>query len=548
MKSPIFLLMAVVSLALAACGGGSTTAPSPPPPPATYTISVTVINLAGTGGGLELNDVGGDFVDLMLVNANGTFTFLTALASGSAYDVTVAVQPSAPAQTCEVTHGTGIVTADVTNVMVDCGHNEWAWVGGSKVAGQIGTYGTQGTAAAGNVPGARSDAVTWTDGSGSFWLFGGYGYDSVGTQGFLNDLWKCSGGEWTWMGGSNVVNQKGTYGTQGMAAAGNIPGARSDAVTWTDASGSLWLFGGAGYDSTGTLGELNDLWEYNSGQWTWMGGSSIGSQSGEYGTRGVAAPGNVPGGRQNTVTWTGAAGNVWLFGGYGYDSAGTHFYLNDLWEYSAGQWTWIGGSNLVNQEGVYGTQGTPAQGNFPGARNDSNSWTDAAGNFWLFGGDGVDSRPDEGELNDLWKYDVGQWTWIGGSNVVGQQGTYGTQGMAANGNIPGAREGAVALTDAAGSYWLFGGVGYDSAGKPGLLNDLWKYSAGQWAWMGGSSVGSQSGEYGTRGVAAPGNVPGGRQNTVTWTDAAGNVWLFGGWGYDSTGTLGDLNDLWKYEP
>jgi hypothetical protein len=31
-------------------------------------------------------------------------------------------------------------------------------------------------------------------------------------------------------------------------------------------------------------------------------------------------------------------------------------------------------------------------------------------------------------------------------------------------------------------------------------------------------------------------------------DASGNFWLFGGLGMDSTGTLGYLNDLWKFEP
>jgi hypothetical protein len=31
-----------------------------------------------------------------------------------------------------------------------------------------------------------------------------------------------------------------------------------------------------------------------------------------------------------------------------------------------------------------------------------------------------------------------------------------------------------------------------------------------------------------------------------WTDSSGNPWLFGGYGYDSHGNLGYLNDLWKY--
>jgi hypothetical protein len=42
----------------------------------------------------------------------------------------------------------------------------------------------------------------------------------------------------------------------------NVPGARYVAISWTDGSGNLWLFGGQGYDSSGSDGYLNDLWEY----------------------------------------------------------------------------------------------------------------------------------------------------------------------------------------------------------------------------------------------------------------------------------------------
>jgi len=209
------------------------------------------------------------------------------------------------------------------------------------------------------------------------------------------------------MGGSNLVNQKGTYGTQGTAAAGNVPGARYDASTWTDVTGNFWLFGGKGYDSTGTVGWLNDLWKYSAGQWTWMTGSNLVGQKGTYGTQGTAAPGNVPGAREGAIHWTDAAGNFWLFGGDGFDSAGTENLFNDLWRYSAGQWTWMGGSNLASQKGTYGTQGTPAPSNIPGARISGVGWADSAGNFWLFGGYGIDSTGNVagGNLNDLWKYE-----------------------------------------------------------------------------------------------------------------------------------------------
>jgi hypothetical protein len=153
MKSCVFVLTLLVSLYIAGCGTGNTTST----PPTTYTIGGTVINLVGPGVGLQLQDNGGDS---LLVNANGTFTFPTPLARGTAYDVTVHIQPSAPAQTCAVTHGRGTATANVSSVAVDCAHNEWTWMGGSNVVNQKGTYGTRGTAAAGNGPGARYSSAT----------------------------------------------------------------------------------------------------------------------------------------------------------------------------------------------------------------------------------------------------------------------------------------------------------------------------------------------------------------------------------------------------
>jgi hypothetical protein len=52
--------------------------------------------------------------------------------------------------------------------------------------------------------------------------------------------------------------------------------------SWIDSSGNLWLFGGYGYDSTGSVGKLNDLWQYSpsSGQWTWVGGEDAANASG----------------------------------------------------------------------------------------------------------------------------------------------------------------------------------------------------------------------------------------------------------------------------
>jgi N-acetylneuraminic acid mutarotase len=289
--------------------------------------------------------------------------------------------------------------------------------------------------------------------------------------------------------------------------------------------------------------------------WGWLSGSSTVNAKGVYGIQFMAAAGNVPGARNGSFSWTDGMGDLWLFGGTGYDSAGTQALLNDLWRYnpSTRHWTWVSGSKLALANGVYGTLGIAASANVPGARTSRASWTDRAGNLWLFGGFGLDAEGASGDLNDLWRYSpgTGQWTWLSGSKTVNAKGVYGTRGVAAATNVPGARGfPPVSWTDSAGNLWLFGGQGYDSAGKLGYLNDLWRYSPGtrEWAWLNGSNTGGAKGVYGTKGMAAAANVPGARSDSVSWTDNAGDLWLFGGVGYDSVGTQGELNDLWRYSP
>ena len=217
--------------------------------------------------------------------------------------------------------------------------------------GKPGVYGTLGTPAAGNIPGSRNNAASWTDSNGHLWLFGGNGYDANSNQGWLNDLWEFnpSTNQWAWMGGSSVLSgsgQNGVYGMLGTPAAGNIPGGRLGAVSWTDSSGHLWLFGGNGYDANGDSSYLNDLWEYNptTNQWAWISGNSTTptschnqgfcGQFGVYGTLGTPAAANMPGGRTQAVVWTDSSGDVWLFGGSGFAESGSNFgWLNDFWEY-----------------------------------------------------------------------------------------------------------------------------------------------------------------------------------------------------------------------
>jgi hypothetical protein len=527
---------ALVALNLGACGGGGS---SVSVAPTLHTISGSITGL--TGGGLSLTN--GADTATVAVNATG-FTMPTALAANSSYAVHVSAQPSG--LICSVEGSAGVVSqADVTNIQINC-IASWTWVGGANTANSPGNYGTKSTAAADNVPGARQGEVTWTDRMGNLWLFGGSGYDSTGAVGLLNDLWAYSPTtqQWTWMGGSNTANSIGIYGTLGSAAASNVPGARAGAVSWTDGAGNFWLFGGSGYDSLGqSSGDpyvenfLNDLWMYSptTQQWSWMSGSNTIDATTSYGSQGAAAAGNVPGARSSAVSWSDSAGNLWLFAGSA--GAATNYYLNELWMYSpsAGLWTWVGGNQGV---GVYGTQGIAAVGNIPGARVGMASWTDHSGNAWVFGGNGVGAV-----LNDLWMFSptTRQWTWISGSepppccsNPIG--GIYGTENIAAAANVPGARAGSASWTDSAGNLWLFGGTTSD------FVNDLWMFSptTNQWIWVSGSATTGALGTYGTLGTAAPGNVPGARAGAVSWTDDAGNHWLYGG------GNLNTYGDLWKF--
>jgi N-acetylneuraminic acid mutarotase len=326
----------------------------------------------------------------------------------------------------------------------------------------------------------------------------------------------------------DVNGRPGIYGTLGIVSPTSVPGGREQVASWRDAAANLWLFGGLGIDANANTGYLNDLWKFvptlgTNGEWTWMGGSSTvsgpdGGHAGVYGTLGTAASTNVPGGRYGAITWTDASGNLWLYGGQGYDSTGTIGYLNDLWEYTAGangtpgNWTWMGGSNSVptsaggpfasegGQPGVYGALGVASSTNIPGGRSSGVSWTDASGKFWLFGGLGADSTGTAGYLNDLWMFDpksgpTGEWTWMAGSSTIpgsysGQSGTYEILGTTNSANVPGGRFGPTGWIDASGNLWLLGGQGFDWTGTLGLLNDLWEYSpnTGQWMWMGGSDT------------------------------------------------------------
>ena len=98
-----------------------------------FHLGGSVNGLAGSGLTLQVNGA-----DDLLVSANGSFTFPSYITNGSAYNVTVHIQPSNPNQTCAVDNGSGTISgADVSNVAVTCTTTKYA-VGG-MVTGLAGT-------------------------------------------------------------------------------------------------------------------------------------------------------------------------------------------------------------------------------------------------------------------------------------------------------------------------------------------------------------------------------------------------------------------------
>lgn len=209
-----------------------------------------------------------------------------------------------------------------------------------------------------------------------------------------------------------------------------------------------------------------------------------------------------------------------------------------------GEWTWMKGTNTLNSNGVFGIKGVPDTANYPPGLYEACSWTDTAGNFWLFGG----AISNFSNYNTLWKYSHqnNMWTWINGSNVIDDLGSYGIKSVPSSANCPPSRGyGIMSWTDKNNNLWLYGG--FNSLG--GIeFQDLWKYdiSTNEWTWVSGSNTNTNLTNYGTQGVASQNNNPPKiKENNCTWIDASNNLWFFGG--LNNIGSnLNYFNDLWKF--
>ena len=431
--------------------------------------------------------------------------------------------------------------------------NQWTWIAGDSTVNQAGNYGVKGIASSANKPPTRSKAIYWNDKSGNLWMMGGRNHSNSGNDTFFNDLWKYDivTLKWTWISGDKIGNQPGIYGTKRIASSLNKPGARSDATSWTDTSGNLWLFGGLGYTSLSyyEYGNLNDLWEYNisTNQWTYFSGDSSNVSLSSYGIKGVPSSTNCPTERDIGLVWIDNIGNFWLYGGQGYSGN-----FNDLWKFdiSTNYWCWINGDSTANAKTIYGIKGITSPSNKFGARYSPINWKDKQGNFWFMGGNqslgNIDSM-----YSDIWKYNISinQWTWMFGDSLANKPPVYGTKLVPSLTNCPGIRLVSSIYEDNADNLWLFGGFTFKSSSIQGMTNELWKYNKNtyEWTWVSGDSTLNLTGSYGTKGIATSQNKPGSRYFPYNWSDNLGNLWIIGGQGFGNS-TLGNLNDIWKFTP
>ena len=167
-------------------------------PAVTYSVGGTIVGLAGpfppgnnspiTDGSFVIEDALGN---TLTITDNGPFTFATPFALNDQFEVSVLHSADSQPQGCTLWDYKGVVTANITNIIIDCAHNDWTWIDGTKTAGvasppspQYGLFAQSAPTSSPNpytnTPGARYSAAGWTDKYGNLFLFGGDGWELMG--------------------------------------------------------------------------------------------------------------------------------------------------------------------------------------------------------------------------------------------------------------------------------------------------------------------------------------------------------------------------------
>jgi len=492
--SMLFLGIALILTGCGGSGGGSTS---------DYTIGCTVSGLSGT---LVLQNNGGD--DLP-ITSDDTFTFNTALADGSTYNVTVKTQPDG--QSCFVTNGTGTVSgADVTDVTVTCSVDTYT-VGGI-VNGLSGTLVLQNN--------GRDDLAITSDGTFTFStaLADGSTYNvTVKTQPsgqncfVTNGSGTVSGADITdvtvdcYNSGSldPTFNSSGT--TPGIIISNGAAGGNGN--DWgpsmtMDTNGKILVTGvsynGYNYDMV--------IWRYN----------ADGSMDTTFGTDGIVVSNGAAGGNGNDrgrFIATDANGKI-LVTGWSWNSSGNYDMV--IWRYNANG----------TPDTTFGTNGIVKSNNVAGGNGmdwGSSITTDADGKI-LVTGQSYNSSGNTDMV--IWRY-----------NANGTPDTtFGTDGIVKSNNVAGGNgyDYGLSITTNANGKILVTGQSYNSSGNADMV--IWRYNAN----------GTPDTTFGTDGIVVSNNAARGNGNDRGWeitTDANGKI-LITGWSWNSSGNYDMV--IWRY--
>ncbi|MEO8086849.1 MAG: kelch repeat-containing protein [Bacteroidota bacterium] len=341
--------------------------------------------------------------------------------------------------------------------------NTWTWMQGDSTSNVIAVYGTLGVPSPLNTPGSRNTGISWVDTSGNFWLYGGF----LNALQFSADLWKFNTVtlEWTWMSGSQNTATGGTL-VPGIPSSVNYPPSVVESSTgWIDSQNQLWIYGGM-YSNTCCPYDRVLRYSISTNEWTWIRGSQFSQAPTVWGTMGIPAATNNPGGRSVYAHWEDQFGNFWFANGFAYA---------DTWRFNpfTSEWTWMSGSNVANYMGNYISYCDTGSGNYHSHTEENKAcYKDRNNQVWQFGGT---SAVNNDNFNDLWIFDYLslKYKWMHGTNLFNQPAVFGQQGIPANANIPHSRDGAILFGDSFCHVYLFGGM----SRHPGqaTYNDVWKF-------------------------------------------------------------------------
>lgn len=504
----------------------------------------------------------------------------------------------------------------------------WTWVGGFGVTGytafptgyeRVHSLVNDGThlfaglgSSAGDADVWRLDGTTWTQIGGdavssswaastyeavwSMWYQGSTLYAGLGTGTNEAEVWSWNGTTWTQIGG-DAVNSSWTTGFETIRSltgdGTNIYAGLGDSsdddelwmwngTTWTKVGGDgvnnsfnntigvadASQVGALNYMDGGVYAGLNaaggDVWRLKNGTWTRIGGDGVNASWGMSQMQSAEA----------MTTWNGK-----LYTGLGFNVTSAAV----VWEWDGASWRMVGGQGL---------NGSWAWDEFEGVN------TLVAYKNALYAGLGSGTGDAE-----VWKYDGSTWTRVAGDNLAWNTGYEMVQTMAVNngklyaglGNHGGDAEvweydgttWTKAGGDAVGSSWgattIYERVNslssykddlYAGLGNSGGDAELWKYSGGSWAKVGGDGVNSSwpdatfeqvlsqtvhNGElYVSLGVSA-GDAEVWKYDGTTWAKvgAAGTTWgatieavysliSYNGDLYAGLGDSGGDAEIWRY--